>query len=596
MKKKILSFVLAFIMCIGVFAGCSLVERDSAKYANQVIATIQVGDYSEDITREQVLNWWQNPVGLSGYYYMYYSGKTMQESLEMTVDDVIDYRIRVYKAKQTIGNLTENDINNIKTSIYDSIYSTLESYVTEIKEEWNIEDEKEEETEESGYLNKKTDFTFVIDIDADGIIQADSNGNPARLQTEDKVYTAPIFNYAKDELIAKEAWKRFVMSRQSYAKDQGETCSTDQEAFQWEYNRLYKIYEDSLYITKYQTRYTNSLVVDDEAVFEKYITDYMASYDKYAPIFTGDDADELNEKALDAYIKAMQEGNTGIYYHPTDASVDFNRVVHILFKYTDAMITEIKDLKAQLTNGEINQDAYDTAYELLTSLDRKWVQYRNADGIVKDEDGNVVLKSPNEIYAEINAILAQIDAGEGDYANLTDYQKLQKRASVFLDYSYMYSEDAGFFSTSSAYTYFGYVINVGANDNSVTTTEYTNAARALAEDAVYGKTGGNMAAPVYHEDLTGITGAYTGVHIVFNMGEVVDYFGYDKAKNETLTWEDLASKETMLGSGVTLLDYIYSKVNTDSTKLNDRVKDLIEETRNSANITTYLKRLKDLYK
>ena len=596
MKKKIasiLSVVLMFILLATTFVGCSLVEKDPAKYANQVITTIKIGDYTEDITREQVLNWWQNPVGLSGYYYMYYYGDTMEESLEKTVDDIVDYRIRVHEAKQAFGELTNNDLNNIKTSIYESIYSTLSDYEEEIKEEWGLDVvEEEEEDEDSDYINDKVDFNYVIDRDEDENIEEDNNGNPARVQEEEKIYSEPIFEYATDDLITKEAWKRFVISRQNYAEDEGTDCDTEEEAFDWEYDRLYEIYEDSLYVTKYQTNYTNSLAIDYQSAVDKYVEDYLAQYNEYAPIFTGEEADAQNSAALEAYISAMQSNNCGIYYHPTDLSVDFNRVVHILFKYTTDMIAEIEDLNMQLVNEEINQATYDYQYEILTSADREWVKYAT------DEEDQTIYKSPNFIYNEMNNMFIEIDSGTGDYNGLTDYQKIQKKAEIFLDYSYKYSEDSGFFSSDKDYTYFGYVVNVGENDNSAMTEEFTEAAQTLAADATYGASGGNMAEPVYHEDLS--QNGYTGYHIVFNMGEVIDYFGYDSANdgegNSTISWQDLASKETMIGSGVTLLDYIYDKINEDEDKLSNRVQELIDDTRSTAQITTYLKRLSDLYK
>lgn len=590
LKKKfisILSICFVFIFMVMTFAGCSFVERDPAKYANQVIATIKIGDHSEKITRQEVLNWWQNPVGLSGYYYMYYFGNTMQESLEKTVDDVINYRIRVYEAKKNV-TLDDNDIRNIKTSVYDTIYSTLESYEKTIKEEWNIKDDEEDETkEENEYLNEKKEFDYVIDRDENGKIKEDENGNPVRIEKEEKTYDEPVFSYEReDSLVRKEAWKRFITSRKGYAKDNGDPYKTDEDAFNWEYNRLYKLYEESLYITKYQENYTNNLPIDYQVAVDKYVEDYLAQYEKYAQTVTGDNAETENQKRLDAYISAMQSNNIGIYYHPTESTADFNRVVHILFKYTDEMKKEISDLKDKLESGEINQDLYDVKYSELTSLDRKWVKAG------KDGEGKDILKSPNEIYAEINEKLAEVDNNSA----LTHEQKVQKRAEIFMDYVYKYSEDEGFFSTSKDYRYFGYVVNTGENKKDSMTKEFTEVSQSLAQDETYGISGGNMGAPVYHEDLGTSSSAYTGVHIVFNMGKVEDYFGYDAAKNKTLTWKDLASKETMPGSGVTLLDYIYNKQNTDSKKLSNKIDEIKTETKKIAEIETYLKRLKDLYK
>ena len=577
-----------FIFMVMAFAGCAFVEKDSAKYANQIIATIKIGDHSENITRQEVLSWWQNPVGLSGYYYMYYFGNTMQESLEKTVDDVINYRIRVYEAKRNV-TLDENDIRNIKTSVYDSIYSTLESYEKAIKEEWNIkeDDDEDKDGEDDGYLNDKTDFDYVIARDENGNIKKDENGNPIRIPKEEKTYDEPVFEYeTKDSLVRKEAWKRFITSRKSYAKDNGDPYQTDEDAYNWEYKRLYKMYEDSLYITKYQDNYTNNLPIDYQVVIDKYVEDYLAQYEKYAQTVTGEDAETENAKRLESYIKAMQDGHIGMYYHPTDSKADFNRVVHILFKYTDEMVKEISNLKDAKDSGEIDETEFNAKYTALTSLDRKWVKAG------KDEDGKDILKSPNEIYAEINEKLAEVDAN----STLTLEQKIQKRGAIFMDYVYKYSEDSGFFSTSKDYRYFGYVVNTGENTSSTMTKEFVDISQTLAQDDVYGKLGGNMGAPVYHEDLGSSSSAYTGVHIVFNMGEVVDYFGHDATEGKTITWEDLAKIETMPGSGVTLLDYIYYKQNTDSKKLSDKITEIKTEIRKTADIETYLKRLKDLYK
>ncbi len=565
MKKKILGLLLGFILSFSVFAGCSLVEQDKKSYYTQVIAKIEIDGHAETITREDVLLWFNS----RGYMYVQYYGQTVEEALKTTINEIIDYRLRVYEARKTIVSLSDKQKNEVVYNIHETMLKDIADLEKALKDEWKITEEESDTTSSSNYKNEPIVYSPKIKLEGDKLV---------RVNEADAVdfSVKPVWNYLIIDQFTQEVWNRYLRSIQQTAETKGDKIS-EKEAFDWEYDRLYEIHEDSMFLEVYQENYLATLDVNTDLVLETFKIDYLASYSKYNTNYTGDNADEDKAAAITAYRKAVQSSRSSLYYHPTEADgkTEFMNVLHILFKYTDEMRDELLQLENKLASGLIEQPDYDTQYALLTNPEVVQFEFT--------ENGVTEKRTAAEVYTEIkNAI----DATENN---------LVARARVFRDLMFKYSDDTGLVLSDSANLNWGYVVNLKDHDQATMVEEFIEESQQLYTQNA---NGGNMSvAPVFHKGDLSASNQYSGFHIVFNLGGVTNNgIDYEQVNSDNVTWQDLWEIETFPGSGVNLFQLIYDSVQDDDTQTTTKVSMVVDSLKANSKITKWVYRLKDIYK
>ncbi len=176
MKKRILALFLVLSMAVGTLftlSGCALISKDDERDLNQVVATVQLGNRKDSVTKRDLIASFNQ----YGYTYMYYYNMTAEATLDLLLDQLVNRKIVVQKAEteltplnagEIVGNplekyLSANQINSIKKKANESINSAIEGYLEKDEEE-----EEKEETEET-----RTTPTYEDDGEEEVVSEAD---------------------------------------------------------------------------------------------------------------------------------------------------------------------------------------------------------------------------------------------------------------------------------------------------------------------------------------------------------------------------------------------------------------------------------------
>lgn len=307
MKKKFIAIILVVFMCI-TFSGCSLVSLNATRYSDEVVC--KVGD--ETITRNEISS-------LFNTYYSYYSQYQQNVDtdtiLDLVYNQLINQKVMLNEAKKIIL-LSNEDKNEIWQDVFDSIDDSID----EILIEDGLMDEEEDEEEQTEYGYTKTDINKV-DYNKDTF---DFKYNVVI----NNVYNRPTEG---DRLTA---FNKFLSQIVATAKANGK--STDSEvAFKDYLNKLYKNYEDSMYVTKYEEYLKANLNITDSEILEKYNNLLNIQKQKYADedLFVN----SLNKSSIDELVLFAPQAS-------------FFTVKHILIKFTDEQTKILSEFAGSDTN------------------------------------------------------------------------------------------------------------------------------------------------------------------------------------------------------------------------------------------------------
>ena len=92
----IISIALSLIMCVSALGGCSLIEVDSEKDMNQVVATVRISEEvpeADEILKKDILMAYINY-----YYQLEYQGTSREDVIKQIVKALIENRVLVQKA------------------------------------------------------------------------------------------------------------------------------------------------------------------------------------------------------------------------------------------------------------------------------------------------------------------------------------------------------------------------------------------------------------------------------------------------------------------------------------------------------------------
>ena len=344
------------------------------------------------------------------------------------------------------------------------------------------------------------------------------------------------------EGLAQRAYSKYI-TKTKKSREEYKTLSND-EVFEKEYNRIYKIYEKNKYLTLYQSHIENNAEIDLEMIKDKYIELVKNSAFTYA----------LDEKG---YNSKMQSSSNEVYYQPFGEK--YIQVAHVLLGYNDSQIAELKKLKSDLSQGYIDVNEYNLKVNNLASS----IKVKNN----LDEDASE--KTVEEVFTEISGALNACGNDNG------------KRVKTFINFIEKYNTDPGMLSAINGQTQY-YTINL---DTSVTDTmvkEFADASRELysvdgsKDYTIYAK-------PVLSE---------YGYHIIFSVGTVKNDITLSNINNVTISY--LYETDAMQGTNKSLFDKMVEIV--DTSKYTEYQTSLVSGLREGLTITYNKTAYQRLYK
>ena len=603
--KKLGKIILCIgLSCIFAFTGCSLVQRNTERYLNRTVAT--AGDIT--VSKQELIQAYNS----YGYQYTQYYGYSADKALKTTIDGIVERKILLAKAKELIVLEDDGTVSYYKTEVingeeiktkvatiynknvwnnavwqdtFDAVNSQIKSIEDEIAKEMGKEVSKDEEEEKPEFdpykeYEKKVEYK-------DGVYTTiKSELDPA----EDKKLTIADFTQKEtgDAEISQKAFKRYIKSLELSYKSQNLTLKSlntvsatefenlyenlelsDKQklAFLYEIERIYQNYNENKYIETLEDLYNEYVQVIDNDFNQKVVNYYKqlveSSYEKYAM--------ETDEDGYKAYVTAMQDDISKVYYHK-DFGVNskgekkaFVAVSHVLIKLSDDQIAEIKELQKRRDNGSIEIAQYDEEYQQI--LDRTVVHVRDENGFETEET-----KTVQEVYDEINAELSK-----------PEYDTVEKKAVAFNQFIYKYGQDSGMINAEKYYA-----VNLDTEVEDKMVKPFADEARRLAGLA---EDGGNLGEPVFVSQDN-----YSGYHIIFNAGVIKNDLTIEQVRNMDYSDADyLFNKKIMLGTNKTVYDYIYDTIYT--SKYSQYTRSIVETVKSADNFVVkyYIDSYKDLY-
>ena len=111
------------IMCVSVFAGCSLVGRNDKNYYEATVATISYVDgTTENINKRDLITAFNS----YGYNYVQNYNYTTKQAVQQTLETVINRRITIKAVENYYKNLGEDLLlGNETTYLYDETYNAI---------------------------------------------------------------------------------------------------------------------------------------------------------------------------------------------------------------------------------------------------------------------------------------------------------------------------------------------------------------------------------------------------------------------------------------------------------------------------------------
>lgn len=542
-----------------VLSGCTLFERNLAKYYNTTVVSIEYENGDKiNINKKELI------IAFNNYGdQLVQNGASYSDALDKTITAFINQKVLIKDSKDKI-TFTNLERNNLWKDTYDSIFTNMDDFVEEIKKEWEItiaeeiEKKEEESTAYKPYEPKaKVVFEnghYVIKV----VESAKDDDNQALIcNSEDineivnSIYTAVMEKTVLEDgmddqeklkvRINAEAIKRYT--KLLLANEEGQKLSTDKaEVFKREIKRIYQNSLDSKTISKMQDyiSYTTTLskiTVDD--VLNKYKSMILSDMTKYSI-----DDSKLSDDMTSSY--------SSVNYVPND---DYFFVTHVLLQFSNEQKTEYSNLKSQKEKGEISETYYNQQLDALV---------KQIVAVEKDADGKVVEdshKTSEQVLSEIQSVLASAT---------TDAQKDQ----AFKEMIYKYNQDPG--ALNSEYLY------VIGKDASKMVESFTEASRKLDEDGIYGA-------------ISGFVPSEHGVHIIYYAGKVKNAFNFANADDVKFVEEDIKTlSQTLLNPmhNKTLFDKVYESISISESSVNQA--SYINILKQNLKITKYKNAYKDL--
>lgn len=515
-----------------VLSGCDLFPRNMSAYLNKSVCTItyENGDV-EDITTKEYISAF-NSYG----YTLVQNGTEYEEAAKQTVEVLINRYVLLHYAKtdkKVSSSITIDDEakKEILDDVYTSLESNLESYIDEVRDDWNLSAPSSPEASDDAVVY--TPFVpqaEVVEVgDSYKIKLLDTDDEPQTTNFESLNAVIERFNeYALEDKnsgsnIKKEAYRRFISALKS--NEEGLNLSTDNASVLRRYvEDVYKTTEENYIITKLEDYYQTEdgySTISVKQVLNKYKALMLQSKFKY-------DADS------EAYNTDMLEDFENVYYVIDD---NYFFVSNLLVMFDDETVgldgltqkerydeLETKYNDGYITYGQYLQEAKNLAYQVVATE--------------RDSEGNEIAGS--EISVE--TLLSNLQK------DLNLQSTNEGKAKIFNDYLYRYGEDTGVVNAE-----YPYIIGT---ENSQMVESFTDASRKLYDNGK-GEFG----------TISDIVPSEYGAHIIIYLGKVENLFTISDVSTFNLIESDInVLTNTKLNplNNKTLFDKIFEQLSDDS--------------------------------
>ena len=527
MKKKLSSLILCMVLAFALLlSGCDLFPKNYSAYLNKSVCTITYADGTkEEITTEDYINAF-NSYGAS----LVQSGTEYAVAAEQTIEILINRFVLLNYAKKNI-DITEDDKKEILDDVYSSLKSNMETYETEVRNEWDMATpESQDEEQDVVIYQEYVPTAEVVLVNGEYKIKLiDTNDDKQTTNFASLNAVVEQFkNYAtfndntNNTKIRKEAYRRFLTALKK--NEQNLNLSTDYDSILMRYaEKLYEGTEENFYITNLEKYYKTEegySTITVSQVLNKYKTLLLQSKFKF-------------EASSENYDKAMLESFKDVYYVVDD---NYFFVSHILMKYDETSVNgepsqkeQYDNLKTEYENGYITKLAYEQKLDALANQ----VQAK-----IRDDDGKLTgdTVSANQVLKDLT-----------DALDNPEVKTNEDKANEFRDYMYKYSEDTG--TMNAEYMY------VVGTETSQMVESFTENARELNDEGVFGQISSKLIASEY------------GVHILFYGGKVENLFTVLNVSSFNLQESDIEQlTKTKLSAlnNKTLFDKVFELLSEDN--------------------------------
>lgn len=538
LKKKIIAIILV-LFSVFSFSGCSLMSLNASRYTDEVLA--RVGD--ETITRNEVSTLYTT------YYNAYsaYSSSIDNETIMNTVwSQLINQKIVLNEARKKIL-LSNEDKNEIWQEVFDSIDDEIEDLM--VSEGYKEEKDEEDETEKSGYGYEKTKY-IVVDY------------NPATFDYKENVVIVNVYQAPTEgnELVC---FNKFISTVVDAARSNGRNTDKD-VAFREYLDRLYKTYEDSKLVEKYEDYLKTTISVSDQEIIDEYNKILNQNLQLYADVDNFDvDMKNTSYSGLVLYAK------NSTYF----------RVQHILIPFSEEQTEELSGLTGADANldyvyrepyiakrNELAEKLLVTAYKDLDGTNHE--SETGFDGYFDVVEGEFVsgaeatllttlADGTKKVTVEtIEALVEQIMTN----GSLSDNDKL----AYFNQLMFIYGQDPGMQGTTTLAGHAGYILPDPESEDFedfAFQTEFKDAAKQAMQNYNTGYTGNGYEVAVSDNGVhiivfAGVVGVNSVKGGKYFAGSNGSYLVEASANNQAITLNNINStlKATYVG-GYTPKDY-----------------------------------------
>lgn len=571
--KKILTTLCTLILCLVCLTGCSWLEINKKNYYDQLVVTIgneKVGNKYE-FTKKDLVE------AFSSYGYQYYQqyGYSMEESINQTINSMIDRELLMNVVKETIS--VEEDELRIRKDAFDYMRDSIGTYEDKIKTEWelNVSIETPEATEPMRTAEEEyKPTTEYID------------GEVKRIEEEvDNPYIEPdlpthfskdyYFKFVTDTKVGNEAWTRYIKSLQDIAKSEGRSTK-ESDVLLNEELRLIDLLSTNKYLEKYEKAFFDITPVDVESVLNYYKEQYKSQMETY----------KSNESL---YHTAMKNASSEYTYYHVNSGNEYVNVKHILINFTQEQKDDITSLN---TRYGVKDDG--------SKEDEKRKENKEYQRQLKDivNRTKTTFEMTPEMYEYAQSFgFKKVTGKENTYeAYASDVYKfvqyyaqgvnLRQASSKFDDLIYVFNDDPGIMNSE-----FDYVVNLDTNVADQMVKPFADGVRAL-DKSNGGEGEGSM-------DM--IVSTY-GLHIIFHDGvaeNLVDEANIDNISDAQLL-SILCNTTTTPDSNKTIFNFIYDKLALDEKLYDNMTQKVVADARTQLKaenivITYYESHYKDLF-
>lgn len=554
--KKILMTLCAMVLSVFMLGGCNLITVNNYKYYNQTVATVNIKDgygteynsYKKTYTKKDLLNSYYN----YAYSYVQQGQIDAKSGVEYAMNNMINtdllynyIKINFFENDECSVEFTAADANDVKLQAFDSMQNSIYEIEKEIFAEWDIEylneDELSDEETESlraSYTKYDSKVEYIEDLNKIILKEGAARVHDSRVAPNHFVQAI------RHEAVSREAYTRYVKQLQDNAKAEGAStkeadvlrAEEDRLIDAYTRSRYFEIFED-WYNKYYNFTFDGENYVLNEDVVERVLDTFKQEYEAQEAMYK-------NNKS--AYHSAMGGDDISkVYYHHSD---EYVYVSHILLKFSDAQVAEIKELDKKLSKKLISQERYD---ELVQDIANRTV-------VTYEIDGQTYTSTAINVYERINGYVNRgADAVE--------------KAKLFNDMIYLYNDDEGIMNKD-----FAYVVNLDTTVTDKMVKPFADKAREMHNT-------GNIG------DMSDMVITEYGVHIMFYAGNAESVV----SDINSLTFADLINTKTQLSSDKSLFDIIYDGISTEAydTSSTNYLRDIKE----AVSIEYFLNTYKDLY-